>query len=108
MALKDQPGYVIRMRAKMGMGDRLFQLATEGMFTSDASDRFIMLREDADPDVLWNIEIFRSVADKDRYENSPLADELREEILDLLDGPPLMRVEVHPYAAIPVLAGDTE
>jgi len=108
VGFSDQPGYVIQMRAKKGMGDRLFQLATEGMFKSDASDRFIMLREDADPDVLWNIEIFRSVEDKDCYENSPLADELREEILDLLDGPPLMRVEVHPYAAIPALPADTK
>lgn len=106
MALRDQPGYVIQMRAKPGMGDRLFELATEGMFKSGASDRFIMLREDADPDVLWNIEIFRSEEDKDHYENSPLADELRDEILETLDGPPLRRVEVHPYAAIPELPGD--
>ncbi|MCG7309201.1 putative quinol monooxygenase [Brachybacterium sp. ACRRE] len=106
MALQDQPGYVIQMRAKPGMGDRLFELATEGMFRSGSSDRFIMLREDADPDVLWNIEIFRSEEDKARYEDSPLADELREEILETLDGPPLRRVEVHPYAAIPELPGD--
>ena len=29
MALADQPGYVIKMRAKKGMGDSLFELATE-------------------------------------------------------------------------------
>ncbi len=108
MAFKDQPAYIIQMRAKPGQGDRLFELATAGMFKSNASDRFLMLREDSDPDVLWNIEVFRSVAAKDGYENSPLADELRDEILDLLDGPPLMRVEVHPYAAMPALPGDTE
>ncbi len=107
MPFKDQPAYIIQMRAKPGMGDRLFELATQGMFTSGSSDRFIMLREDADPDVLWNIEVFRSVAAKDAYENSPLADELRDEILGLLDGPPLMRVEAHPFAAIPALPGDT-
>jgi hypothetical protein len=59
MALKDQPSYIIKMRAKPGQGDRLFELATVGMAKSGASDRFIMLREDADPDVLWNIEVFR-------------------------------------------------
>lgn len=107
MSFEDQPGYIIKMRAKKGMGDRLFELATEGMFKSDASDRFIMLREDADPDVLWNIEIFRSEADKARYENSPLADELRDEILDLLEEM-VMRVSVHPYAAVPVLPGDED
>ena len=108
MAFQDQPAYIIQMRAKPGQGDRLFQLASEGMFKSNASDRFLMLREDADPDVLWNIEVFRSVAAKQAYENSPLAEELRNEILDVLDGAPLMRVEVHPYAAIPTLPGDTE
>lgn len=108
MAFKDQPAYIIQMKAKKGMGDRLFQLATDGMFKSGSSDRFIMLREDADPDMLWNIEVFRSVEDKECYENSPLAEELRDEILDLLDGPPLRRVEARPFAAIPTLPGDEE
>jgi quinol monooxygenase YgiN len=107
MAFKDQPSYIIQMRAKPGQGDRLFQLATEGMHKSGASDRFIMMREDADPDVLWNIEVFRSEAAKSGYETSLLADELRDEILALLDGP-VMRVEVHPYAAIPTLPGDSD
>ena len=107
MAFKDQPCYIIKMRAKPGMGDRLFELATVGMVKSDSSDRFIMLREDADPDVLWNIEVFRSVDAKDAYETSDMADELRDEIIDLLAGPPL-RIEAHPYSAIPVLPGDTD
>ena len=107
MSLKDQPSYIIKMRAKPGMGDRLFELATIGMERSDSSDRFIMLREDADPDVLWNIEVFRSVQAKDGYETSDMADELRDEIIDLLAEPPL-RIEAHPYSAIPVLPGDIE
>ena len=107
MGFATQPGYIIQMRAKKGMGDKLFRLATEGMFKSDASDRFIMLREDADPDVLWNIEIFRSEEDRARYENSPLADELRDEILEIVEEM-VMRVEVHPYAAIPALPGDKD
>lgn len=105
MALKDQPSYIIKMRAKPGMGDRLFHLATVGMQKSDSSDRFIMLREDGNPDVLWNIEVFRSVEAKDGYENSPLADELRDEIIGLLAEPPV-RIDAHPYSAIPVLPGD--
>ena len=107
MALKDQPSYIIKMRAKPGMGDRLFELATIGMEKSNSSDRFIMLREDADPDVLWNIEVFRSVEAKDDYENSDMADELRDEIIGLLAEAP-MRIEAHPYSAIPVLLGDNE
>ena len=50
--LKTQPAYIIRMRAKPGAGDRLFELASIGMAKSGASNRFIILREDADPNVL--------------------------------------------------------
>ncbi|WP_405697188.1 putative quinol monooxygenase [Streptomyces sp. NBC_01185] len=100
MALQDQPTYLIKMRAKPGLGDTLLALATAGMEKSGSSDRFIMVREDADPDVLWNTEVFRSREAKDAYENSPLADELRDEIIGLLAEPPL-RIEVHPYSALP-------
>jgi len=44
--------------------------------------------------------VFRSDEAKDTYENSPLADELREEIIGLLAEPP-MRIPVHPYSALP-------
>lgn len=100
MNLQNQPAYIIKMRAKPGSGDKLFELATRGMVRSGASDRFIILREDGDPDVLWNIEVFRSVAAKEGYEHSSLADELRDEILELLAEPP-MRIEAHPYSAAP-------
>jgi quinol monooxygenase YgiN len=89
MAFEDQPSYIIKMRAKPGMADRLFELATVGMTKSNASDRFLMLREDADPEVLWNIEVFRSAEAKDAYETSDLADLLRDEIIDLLAEPPV-------------------
>jgi hypothetical protein len=88
------------MRATPGCGDKLFELATVGMGKSGSSDRFIIAREDADPDVLWNMEVFKSNEAKEAYENSPLADELRDEIIDLLAEPP-MRIEAHPYSALP-------
>ncbi|MCP2342741.1 putative quinol monooxygenase [Actinomadura rupiterrae] len=100
MALQDQPAYIIRMRAKPGLGDRLFELATAGMEKSGASDRYIIAREDDDPDVLWNVEVFISDEAKDAYESGPLADELRDEIIGLLAEPP-MRIPVHPYSALP-------
>jgi quinol monooxygenase YgiN len=100
VSLQQQPAYIIKMRAKPGSGDRLFELATAGMYKSGASNRFTILREDEDPDVLWNIEVFTSEAAKERYETSALADELREEILVLLAEPP-MRIAAHPYAALP-------
>ena len=107
MALEDQPSYIIEMRAEPGTGERPFRLATAGMATSSSSDRFIMLREDADPDVLWNIEVFRSVQAEDAHESSDTADQLREEIIDLLAEPPV-RIEAHPYSAIPALPGDSD
>ena len=48
----------------------------------------------------WNIEVFNSESTKQNYENSALADELREEILGLLAEPP-MRIAAHPYSAAP-------
>ncbi len=107
MALKDQPSYIIKMRAKPGMADRLFELATAGMQKSGSSDRYIMLREDDDPDVLWNIEVFRSAEAKAGYENSDLADELRDEIIGLLAEAPV-RINAHPYSTIPTLPGDAD
>ena len=100
MNLQQQPSYIIKMRAKPGFGDKLFELATIGMEKSGASNRYIILREDNDPDVLWNIEVFTSEEAKDRYENSPLADELRDDIIALLAEPPV-RISAHPYSALP-------
>ena len=101
MALQNQPAYIIKMRARPGLGDKLFELATLGMAKSGASNRFIIAREDNDPDTLWNIEVFKSDEAKAKYENSSLADELRDEIIGLLAEPP-MRIAVHPYSALPV------
>ncbi|MGX7677702.1 putative quinol monooxygenase [Jatrophihabitans sp. DSM 45814] len=64
-------------------GSKILELATIGMDKSNSSDRFTILSEDGDPDVLWNVEVFRSEQAKDAYENSPLADELRDEIIAL-------------------------
>ena len=71
------------------------------MEKSGSSDRFINAREAGDPDVLRNLEVFKSEEAKAAYEDSPLADELRDEIIGLLAEPP-MRVAVHPYSAAPV------
>jgi hypothetical protein len=84
----DQPAHILQMRAKPGMGDRLFELATASLKRANVSDRFILFRADADPDVMWNIEVYRPVEAKDEYESSPLADEVRNDILDLLSDRP--------------------
>jgi quinol monooxygenase YgiN len=98
--LRAQPGYVIRMRAKPGCIDKLFEMATAGIEESGCSDRFILVREDDDPDVLWNVEIFKSDEVKEAYENGPHVDRIRGEIMELL-AEPFMRVAVHPYSSAP-------
>lgn len=42
MTMQDQPAYIIKMRGKAGLGDKLFELVTEGMKKSGSSDRFII------------------------------------------------------------------
>ena len=49
------PAYIVKMRAKPETGDKLFELATDGIVKCGASDRFIMLREDGHPAVLSKI-----------------------------------------------------
>lgn len=100
MTLQNRPGYLIKMRAKPDLGEKLFNLASTSMKKSGASDRYMIVREDDDQAVLWAIEIFNSDEAKVDYESSQLADELRDEIIDLLAEPPL-RIAVHPYSASP-------
>lgn len=57
--------------------------------------RFIARRKPDD-----RAAVFRSEAARHGYETSPLADELRDEILALLAEPP-MRIAAHPYAVAP-------
>ena len=98
MTLQDQPAYIIRMRAKPGSGDKLFELATIGVEKSGASDRFIILREDEDPDVLWTVEVFRSDASKDGYGTARWLTSRGTRFWDLLAEQP-MRIPVYPDSA---------
>jgi hypothetical protein len=47
---------------------------------------------------LWTFELFESEEAKASYEESDLADRLRDEIIDLLAEPPL-RIAVTPFSA---------
>lgn len=94
------------MRAKPGMRDKLFELASVGMTKSNASDEWLILEEEGDADVLWNVEVFKSNAVKEAYESSSLADQLRDEILELLAEPP-MRVAARPKSWAPDQAAQT-
>lgn len=95
---KSQPGYVIKMVAKPGRGDTLFELATKYIKQSGASDTWVMCAVPGEPDTMWALELFTDEETKSRYENSEEADRFRDEILDLLVEPPL-RVDVRPRTA---------
>ncbi len=95
---ESQPGYVIKMVAKPGRGDTLFELATKYIKESGASDPWVMCAVPGEPDTMWSLELFKDEGAKSRYEGSEDADKWRDEILDLLAEPPL-RVEVRPRTA---------
>lgn len=95
---KSQPGYVIKMVAKPGSGNTLFDLATNYIRQSGASDRWVMCSVPGEPDTMWAFEFFVDDDARKRYEESDLADKFRDEILELLAEPPL-RVEVRPRSA---------
>lgn len=93
-----QPGYVIKMVAKPGKGDLLRKLATDGMLKANENGNWVHCLVENEPDTLWTFEFFESEETKAQYEQSPLADELRDEIIDLLAEPP-MRINVTPFSA---------
>ncbi len=96
--IEGQPGYVIKMVAKPGNGDTLRKLATDGMRIANEGGTWVHCNVENEPDTLWTFEFFESEEAKARYEESDLADKLRDEIIDLLAEPPL-RIAVTPFSA---------
>ncbi|SFW76443.1 putative quinol monooxygenase [Chitinophaga sancti] len=99
---KPQPGYVIKMVAKAGKGDELRRLATDGMRIANKGGHWVHCIAENEPDTLWTFEFFESEEAKKQYEESDLADTLRNEILDLIEEPlqqNAMRIDVIPFSA---------
>lgn len=99
---KGQPGYVIKMIAKPGKGDLLRKLATDGMRIANEGGVWVHCLVENEPDTLWTFEFFESEEAKAKYEESDLADQLRDEILELIEEPlhlNAMRISVTPFSA---------
>ena len=80
---ESQPGYDIKMVAKPGNGDTLRRLVTDGMTRANAGGTWVHCLVDGEPDTLWTLELFESEEAKANYEESDLADTLRDEIIDI-------------------------
>jgi|GEM_PF-1179854 hypothetical protein len=98
ISAKGQPGYVIKMVAKPGNIDLLRKLATDGMRIANPGGTWVHCIVDNEPDTLWTFEFFESEEAKASYEESDLADKLRDEIIDLVTELSL-RVSVTPFSA---------
>lgn len=95
---KKQPGYVIKMVAKPGKGELLRKLATDGMRIANEGGNWVHCIVADNPETLWTFEFFESEESKAAYEESELANQLRDEIIALLAEPP-MRIPVTPFSA---------
>ena len=98
ISAKGQPGYVIKMVARQGNIDLLRKLATDGMRLANPGGNWVHCVVENEPNTLWTFEFFESEATKASYEESDLADKLRDEIIDLLAEPPI-RISVTPFSA---------
>lgn len=97
-----QPRYIIKMAANPGKGDLVSKLTTNGIRIANEGGVWMHCLVENEPDTLWSPEFFESKEAKAKYEESDLADQLRNEILELI-GEPLhldaMRISVTPFSA---------
>lgn len=93
---KDQPGCVIRMRAKEGMGNELFELTRKMHHAEDPDGPvdWVLCRTKDEPDTLWAFEFYKDQESYDRHYSDPVIDEGHEKVFDLLADMPL-KTEVY-------------
>lgn len=97
---KNQPGMILRLQAKPGMGDELFKVCTELHFTGDPDGPvdWVLSRSDDDPDLMWAFEFYRDDASFQRHYADRSLDEgharVRELVVGVEDGRS-MRTAVH-------------
>ncbi|KOS05765.1 hypothetical protein AM493_06735 [Flavobacterium akiainvivens] len=92
---KGQPGVVLKMQAKEGKGDELFEVATDLHYNGDVDGPvdWVLCRTKNNPDVLWAFEFYKDDASFERHYSNPAMDEGHQRILDLLGEMP-MRADV--------------
>ncbi|MFK3669438.1 putative quinol monooxygenase [Leifsonia aquatica] len=83
---KQQPGYVLKFKAKPGKGDELFQICTDLHYTRDPDGPvdWVLSRSVEDPDTMWAFEFYRDDASFERHYSNPALDEGHQRIMDLL------------------------
>ncbi|MFU0803513.1 hypothetical protein ABH527_010550 [Staphylococcus warneri] len=94
----NQPGVVIKMKAKEGRGQELFDLCLkakhlEELGIDDPTD-WVLCRSDEDNDVLLAFEFFRSDEAKDNHYSKPSTEDETNEIMELLADIP-QRIDTH-------------
>ncbi|WP_300704440.1 antibiotic biosynthesis monooxygenase [Bacteroides sp.] len=82
----NQPGYVLRFKAKSGKGDELFKVCNDLHFTDDPDGpvTWVLTRSLEDPDILWAFEFYRDDASFERHYSNPELDEGHKRVIDLL------------------------
>ncbi|WP_204318986.1 hypothetical protein, partial [Microbacterium sp. B35-04] len=91
-----QPGTVLKMTAKEGKGEELFNLTNKMHYNGDPDGPidWVLCRAVDDPDVLWAFEFCKDDASFKRHFDNPVIDEGHDKVIELLADMP-MRVEVH-------------
>lgn len=104
-----QPGVVIKMTAKEGHSEELFQLCLDAKHLdrpeSDDPVDWALCRSDENPDTLWAFEFFRDDEALKSHYGKPATDSETDQIMEVLDGVP-QRVFVHiKYSGLREVAG---
>lgn len=91
-----QPGTVLKMRAKAGKGEALFELTNRLHYNGDPDGPvdWVLCRDDNDPDTLWAFEFYKDADSFRRHLTNPHIEDCHDEVLELLAEIPT-RVEVH-------------
>ncbi|WP_329239594.1 antibiotic biosynthesis monooxygenase (plasmid) [Streptomyces sp. NBC_00111] len=81
-----QPGMVLRMKAKPGMGDELFKVCHELHFNDDPDGPvdWVLSRSNEDPDIMWAFEFYRDDESFERHYSNPAMDEGHQRVFDLV------------------------
>jgi quinol monooxygenase YgiN len=81
----NQPGMVLRIKAKPGKGEELFQMCTDLHFTGDPDGPvdWVLTRCDEEPDVMWAFEFYRDDASFDRHYGDPTLQAGHQRVIDL-------------------------
>ncbi len=94
--IPNQPGTVLKMRAKAGKGDALFELTNKLHYNGDPDGPldWILCRDDNDSDILWAFEFYKDADSFIRHFTNPAIEDGHDQVLELLAEMPI-RTEVH-------------